>query len=76
MAIRACSAPGCATRVTSAHVTCVSHWRELPKRVQKELQHRLNCWRDIDAAQDFIGGHYGNERARINEMVNRNPRNR
>ena len=52
--LRGCLFPGCSAQVARPHLLCVSHYRQLPPRIQAGVQERIRGWKDTGAAVDFL----------------------
>lgn len=45
-----CPAPGCELRVRFDRLACITHWRLIPREIQKPL---LRLWRDDPASDEY-----------------------
>jgi hypothetical protein len=54
MAADICCHPECKAVVGKGKVACSQHWAQVDGTVQRQVQWRLNAWKDKQAARDYL----------------------
>jgi hypothetical protein len=49
-----CCYPDCTEKVGKGKIACWPHWRQVDTTVQRQVQWRLNGWKDKMAARDYL----------------------
>lgn len=61
-----CVFPDCEVPVTHDRpICCGRHWRELPPRIQAEVQYRLRGWKSTGDARGFAFDWFARNRKRV-----------
>jgi hypothetical protein len=49
-----CCHPECTEEVGKGKIACWTHWRSVDVKVRRQVQWRLNGWKDKAAARDYL----------------------
>ena len=54
MGAEICCHPECREKVSKGHIACVAHWHSVDVKIRRQVQWRLNGWKDKTAAIEYL----------------------